>query len=343
MPHHIDLYSIYGLDRRQPPEALVAQLTGHLNSTDPRDALTRSRIDTARAILGDPARRVAYDAALADPNAPVLDEQALAAIAGRPVPATARSGLAGAFASRQIRILSAATAALALILVIGITAVACSGGSDPRPTAAPNGSGQSTSVASGNSACEPSNNASLSKARWRESLSAAPSRVIVLEKKIDLPNRYPFGDSLGDVSYFALGQGFKVSYRGLAQFQDRSIGVFQGPDTDNLQTLSASVTTVGQDGTIISTRDYTLATAAQMPTGFDLARTPAVGYFHITTANGVQVPAQANGTKDGQVYAAQLVADAFDQTVVWVILRGEGSAIYKAKFFEATDASACPN
>ena len=81
MPHHIDLYAIYQLDRRQPPEALAAALTTALNATDPRDTLTCNRIDTARAILGDPQRRARYDAALADPNAPTLDEAALAAIA----------------------------------------------------------------------------------------------------------------------------------------------------------------------------------------------------------------------------------------------------------------------
>ncbi|GAA1085139.1 hypothetical protein [Tsukamurella spumae] len=135
MPHHIDLYAIYGLDRRQPPEALAAALTAALNATDPRDQLTRNRIDTARAILGDPARRARYDAALADPNAPTIDESALAAIAGRPVPAAVpKPGLAGAFAGRQVRILSAVTAALALVLVIGVTAVACSIG-DSTPTA----------------------------------------------------------------------------------------------------------------------------------------------------------------------------------------------------------------
>ena len=150
MPH-IDLYAIYQLDRRQPPEALAAQLTAQINATDPRDQLSRSRTDTARAILGDPARRARYDAALADPNAPALDEAALAAIAGRLAPAPARSGLAGAFASRQVRILSAVTAALAVILVVGITAVACSGGNDSTPTASNGSANQSTGSASGNS------------------------------------------------------------------------------------------------------------------------------------------------------------------------------------------------
>ncbi|MCZ4652715.1 hypothetical protein O4157_14910 [Gordonia amicalis] len=131
MPH-IDLYQAYGLDRRQPPDALAAQLAAQLNSIDPRDTLSCNRIDTARVILGDPARRARYDAALGDPAAPVLDEAALATIAGRPVPTAPRTGLAGAFAEtsfhldahsrRYGQLLYAATRAVAATTTAGTRA-----------------------------------------------------------------------------------------------------------------------------------------------------------------------------------------------------------------------------
>lgn len=341
MPH-IDLYSIYQLDRRQPPEALAAALTTQLNATDPRDALSRSRIDTARAILGDPHRRARYDAALADPKAPIIDESALAAIAGRPMPAPARTGLAGAFASRQVRVLSAITAALALVLVVGITAVACSGGGDSTPTAASNGSGQSTSTASGNSSCQPESNTKLNLAYWKASRSSTPSRVVVLRKKIDLPGQYPFDDKLTvGVSYAALGPDFQVGFRGLTQFRDKSIAAFQGPDIDNLQATSAHVTTISPEGSVLATNVYTIAN--RPPTGFDLAREGSSGYFRIAGANGVTVPAAAAGTEEGQAYAAQILPDAFEDSTVWVVMKGEGRAVYKATLYSASDASACTN
>lgn len=111
---------------------MAVQLTAQLNATNPRDSLLRSRIDTARAILADPQRRARYDAQLADPAAPTIDERALSAIAGRPVPTAPRTGLAGAFAETKAKILAAVVGALALVLVVAVTAVACSGeGSTP--------------------------------------------------------------------------------------------------------------------------------------------------------------------------------------------------------------------
>ncbi len=38
MPHHIDLYAIYSLDRRQPPEALAASPSAQKRPRTPRCA-----------------------------------------------------------------------------------------------------------------------------------------------------------------------------------------------------------------------------------------------------------------------------------------------------------------
>ncbi|MDJ0454096.1 hypothetical protein [Gordonia amicalis] len=124
MPH-IDLYAVHGLDRRQPPEELAAVLTAQLNAVDSRDTLTRNRLETARAILGDPARRARYDAALADPAAPILDENALAAIAGRTAPGV-RPTNQPTFAEIKVKILAGVASGLAVALVVAIVAVACS-------------------------------------------------------------------------------------------------------------------------------------------------------------------------------------------------------------------------
>lgn len=132
MPH-IDLYAIYGLDRNQSPEGLAGELTAQLNTADPRDTLTRNRIDTARAILGDPARRARYDAALADPAAPILDENALATIAGRTAPGV-RPINQSTFAEPKVKILAAVASGLAVTLVVAIVAVACSGADEGTPT-----------------------------------------------------------------------------------------------------------------------------------------------------------------------------------------------------------------
>ena len=149
----LDLYSLHQLDRSRSSADLAAQLTAELDATNPRDNLARTRIETARAILADPQRRVRYDAQLADPAAPPVDEATLAHLAGRPVPIQ-RSGLAAAFASTQSRVLAGVVAALALVLVVVIVVVATSGGGDgdTSTTVAQNSEVPGESVAESNTA-----------------------------------------------------------------------------------------------------------------------------------------------------------------------------------------------
>ena len=128
----VALYVIHRLDRRQSPAELAAQLTSELTRTDPRDQLARSRIETARVILGDPQRRARYDRQLDDPSAPEITEQTLAQLSGRPAP-TAPSGL---FATTKVKVMAVLTVALAIALTIAVSAVACSSGGDGGSTAA---------------------------------------------------------------------------------------------------------------------------------------------------------------------------------------------------------------
>ena len=132
MPADVNLYVIHKLDRRQSPAELAAQLTSELARTDPRDNLTRSRIETARVILGDPQRRSAYDRQLDDAAAPEVTEQTLAQLSGRPAP-TAPSGL---FATTKVKVMAVLTGALAIALTIAVSAVACSSGGGSDTTAA---------------------------------------------------------------------------------------------------------------------------------------------------------------------------------------------------------------
>ncbi|MFT3662554.1 MAG: heavy metal-binding domain-containing protein [Gordonia sp. (in: high G+C Gram-positive bacteria)] len=77
----IDLYAAYGLDRRHQSPELAQQLTARLDQLGQWDTAARQRIEIARAILGDPARRASYDVLAANPTIQVT-EQALAAMAG---------------------------------------------------------------------------------------------------------------------------------------------------------------------------------------------------------------------------------------------------------------------
>lgn len=139
----IDLYAIHLLDRRQSPTELAAQLTSELSRTDPRDTVMRSRIETARVILGDPQRRAAYDRQLDDPAALTITEQTLSQLSGRPAPAAPRRSVT----TRPLAIIAAATVVL---LVVGIVLVVTLTGGDDKGTTTTAASANSTSGTSAN-------------------------------------------------------------------------------------------------------------------------------------------------------------------------------------------------
>lgn len=76
----IDLYIAHSLDREATCLELAQTLTAQLDSLDQYDTVNRGRVETARAIIGDPQRRQVYDALLAD-AASHVDEPVLASIA----------------------------------------------------------------------------------------------------------------------------------------------------------------------------------------------------------------------------------------------------------------------
>lgn len=174
----LDLYAIHGLDRQAPSDVLAAQLTSQLAATS--DPLARQRLDVARAILGDPQRRQAYDAQLSDPAAPPITEAALAALAGRPAPVQAKSSV---FA--QPRVLGVITAALGVLLIVVISAVACSGGDDDSTSSRDAATPGTTSTLT----TEQTNPVTVYSAEYRvDDASFVPSAAMRIDSQLDLEN-----------------------------------------------------------------------------------------------------------------------------------------------------------
>lgn len=324
----IDLYQAYGLDRRQPPEQLVAQLTGQLNTIDPRDQLTRNRIETARAILGDPARRARYDAQLADPSAPTIDEATLAAIAGRPVATAPRTGLVAAFAETRVKVLSGVVAGLALILAISVTAVACSGDGGSSPTAS-DGSVQSSAQTSGDSdqVCRPARGRAVWNAEWEK--EKRPDYLLKLTAQTDLPS-----EVAQKLSNPRLASGLKF----MTQYQDKTIGV--GEVNSTIGGPAVYVAQYDAEGALVklhTIRQQSDTTA--MPTPFDQAEDISGGYMRVQ-ADGVEIPSEANGVEATQQYVVNALPDAFDRSKVWVLLRG-GTKLYRGTLYDNAPDSGC--
>ena len=104
---HYDLYQALNLDRSKTPEEISAELSNRLENNELDNIGGREEVEIARAILGDPQKRTAYDSRLDDPNAPEVDVNALrqlaaadfsagTAPAGDPAAGAAPAGAAGA-------------------------------------------------------------------------------------------------------------------------------------------------------------------------------------------------------------------------------------------------------
>lgn len=337
----LDLYSIYALDRRQPSEQLAAALTAQLNSADPRDQLTRSRIETARAILGDPQRRAAYDRQLDDPQAPPITETTLAALAGRPVPTGPRSGgLAAAFASRQVQVLAGVAGLLVVVLVIVIVAVT-SGGSDggSAPTAESAGAGRATTRTGKSADCTQtyltdSTTALPDYMSW--SSGPRPSEVLVLTAQYDLPSQFaPLSTAAVDNPNGVM----QAVTAKLTQFQDKTVGVqitSQNPAATRNSELRTQtyLAVVNQDGAVAKTYGPVGLDDSSLPRSFDLARRATSGYYRVEAADGVQIPSAADGDAKHKEFVISALPDAFDHHIVWMLMRGSNK-LYKANFYKA--------
>lgn len=303
----IDLYVIHKLDRRQPPEALAVQLTSELARTDPRDTVMRSRIETARVILGDPERRAQYDRQLDDPSAPEITEQTLAGLSGRPAPTAPRRVL-----SKPVAALVAITAVVVVIAVVGIIVAVTSGGGDDgkgdtkaSPTAA------SSPLAKPGSSQERGFNGRRSYAEWNT--GATPTTVIQLEKAFALPPTL--------ATALQQCEGDRCELR---QYQDKNVGVQANPNTPGVSATMVAI--YSPEGQLVSFKQYPLT--GDVPEPFDLQKRASQGYYRIAGGN-VEIPAEAHGTQDEMNYATWILPDAFDETVIWVLLRG-GKYLYKA-------------
>ncbi|MEJ6550792.1 hypothetical protein PQI66_14695 [Corynebacterium sp. USCH3] len=93
---HYDIYQSLGLDRSAPSGQLDRELADRLAAAPSDDPAAVDELTTARAVLGNDARRSLYDQRLADPNAEDIDVASLKELAaldvGGDVPSSQRRG-----------------------------------------------------------------------------------------------------------------------------------------------------------------------------------------------------------------------------------------------------------
>ncbi|GAA4741714.1 hypothetical protein [Gordonia alkaliphila] len=353
MPPSVDFYAALGLDRAASPRDLAAELSHRIDRTPPGPA--RIPLEQARAVLGDPGKKAAYDARLNDPAArpwtpPELHNLAMAT----PQP----SGFARFTGAGRQRIitLSAVAAALTLVLVLVIVAVTSSGsgGDGSSSTAADRSSGTTkdgdlyTDAAGNEFMCGRMDRKGLysgKSADWPverfKDPDARPARAFLLEQAIDLPPAFDALTGLETLSTANTPYYFVSTTVGLAQYQDKNVGVNLATPLKGWtrETVRMNVAVLSRGGQLVSSNAYAPDQASQIPKPFDLQqRTLTSGYYRIEAKDGVTIPSVAAGTKPTQNFALQILPDAFDENVYWVLMRGSAK-LYKAGYFWITSTT----
>ncbi|WP_156527318.1 hypothetical protein [Gordonia sp. 852002-51296_SCH5728562-b] len=293
----------------------------------------RSRIETARVILGDPQRRARYDRQLDDPSAPEITEQTLAQLSGRPAPTAPRRVL-----SKPVAALVAITVVVVVIALVGIIVALVNGGGDDKTTtnAANPGAGQSSAFRCwvDETSSRYKNIDGLRQAKWDETWtrngSRQPTRVVMLTEAYDLPPQ------LSSLVTQITDLSDPIDAVRLTQYADKNIGVGAGRLGANAVNAPANetLTIFDPSGRVVSTTTYSGQSFGTQPAAE--ATSNDYGYYRIEAKSGIDIPAAAHGTAKNANAAISILRDQFDDTKLWVLLLG-GTKLYHATLYASDD------
>ncbi|MCZ4579423.1 hypothetical protein O4158_10075 [Gordonia amicalis] len=228
-------------------------------------------------------------------------------------------------------------AAVAMFLLLALVATLTACGDDKR-SGVPTGPGTmgtwakgSDSTGSAGSTAEAHDSAKISYTAWKKNRDK-PSYAIVLTSEIKLPSDFDIVKNQPELLDGTI-TGYSGVHRGLSQLQDRSVTVTvpEFGESSSYSDTDLLIAVIGQDGSVTSATRYPYP-AANRPKPFDLANDATAGYARVTAASGsgIVIPAEAAGDKPEKAYVSSVLRDAFDDTVVWAMVRGS-SSVYKAQ------------
>ncbi|GAC78790.1 hypothetical protein SAMN04488550_2918 [Gordonia malaquae] len=328
----VDYYASLGLDSRAPSHALLAQLSHRISQTT--IGPERHLMEQARAILGDVGKKQVYDQRLTNPHAKPWTPDELHELAraqpGRP----AASGLGAQLAAIPRRVLAAVAGGLAVLLVLVITVASCTGGSADT-TVAGDDTNRSNSGEAGDSnagKCWRVDNTDLPSAAFKDKSDRKwqPRWVVMLTEAYDLPSSFA-GMATTDWSGGRVSAVFSTPYEGLTQFQDKNVGVaWPGVSREN-----DILAVVDPSGKVVA--EYSEADASRAPKQFSLAKPQSSGFYRVEARDGLSIPQAANGTETNMNFASAILPDAFDKSLLWVMMRGSAK-LYKANLYLFADS-----
>lgn len=346
----VDYYRALGLDPASPSHALLAQLAHRIAQTPPGPE--RHLMEQARAVLGDPAKRAAYDARLRDPQAlpwtpAELHELALARLSQSP----AGGGLADKITAVPRRVLAAVAAGLALALVLVVTLVSCTGGGSNTTDVGSN-KGASSPAASSPRGCTIERSNSVTLAAWNG--GAKPDYALVLTEAYTLPASV--GSELSQMA------GATSSGQAIQELSNGDIEVkisdynYRSPENREFGMAPASTgfgyraAYLNPEGELLYTYEFKDPSIDVPVSEYEGRENPydsyerlrngsSYGAFRITAKDGIGIPAKAANSKNDGKYALDVLVSSNpngSDGEIWLLLRG-GTDLYKAKLVETSD------
>ncbi|MGB6244657.1 hypothetical protein [Gordonia sp. (in: high G+C Gram-positive bacteria)] len=353
----VDYYAALGLDTRAPHHALLAQLAHRIAQTAPGPE--RHLMEQARAVLGDSEKKSIYDQRLRDPQAPPWTPAELHELAmAQPSRPTASAGITVKLAAIPRRVLAAVAAGLALVLVLVVTLVSCTGGGSNTTDVGSN-KGASSPAASSSQGCTIERSNSVTLAAWNG--GAKPDYVLVLTEA------YPLPASVGsELSQMA---GATSSGQAIQELANGDIEVkisdynYRSPENREFGMAPASTgfgyraAYLNPEGELLYTYEFK-DPAIDVPVfeyegrenPYDsyerLRNGSSYGVFRITAKDGIGIPAKAANSKNDGKYALDVLVSSNpngSDGEIWLLLRG-GTDLYKAKLVETSggvDPTSC--
>lgn len=223
--------------------------------------------------------------------------------------------------------------AMFLLLALVATLTACSEGGTPLPTGLGAGSDRSSAQGPVGGSSQAEDAIKLRYAAWKGRGQTAPDYAVVLISETQLPSEYSLVKDEPELLSGSVS-GYTGVRRGLNQLQDRSVTVtvpiFNQARSDYSDD-ALLIATIDQQGALLSSTRYDWP-AADRPEPFDLARKATDGYARVVAAegSGITIPSAAAGDRPEKVYITSIMGDAFDDKLLWAMVRGS-SSVYKAQ------------
>ncbi|WOC13638.1 hypothetical protein [Gordonia sp. MP11Mi] len=322
-----DYYGALGLRPASPTHALVSQLSHRAAQLPPGPE--RDYVEQARAILGDPRKRPIYDGRLNDSTAPAWTPRELHEFALAQPPRTAATGALSMLTAIPRRVLTGIVAGLAVLLVLIIALVSCSGsGSDDVSADTASGLGPEAAASASttvDASCEivALDGEIPNQAAWSATNDYA----------LQLTGQYPIASPQSARNPISI-------INGVHQYADHTIGVQSDNHRDQIDVMPQYLSVHSPSGPPVKVIEQTGVNIDYTPLPTPISKnTEFSGRYRIVAGDVgddyLPTVGLAGQPEAGNLSVLYGVADKFQPNTVWLVIDG-GARLFKAQLVKGT-------